>query len=98
VRPESCRGPQSACYWRSLSRWAVSGTNAYPKNMDELEDLHRKRALLQDSLDTSTKAWKKCRQMRGADAFKRAWYFEEQIEKKKAQLAELDAKIDAISS
>ena len=53
------------------------------------------------SLTASTKGYKKVRQMRGADAYKRAWYFEEQmqkwaavIERSKAELAALEAAVD----
>lgn len=49
------------------------------------------------SLAAATKGYKKMRQMRGADAHKRAWYFEEQmqkwaavLERSKAELADLE--------
>lgn len=52
------------------------------------------------ALAASTKGYKKVRQMRGADAHKRAWYFEEQmqkwgavIERSKAELAGLEAAV-----
>lgn len=49
------------------------------------------------SLAAATKGYKRMRQMRGAEAHKRAWYFEEQmqkwaavIERSNAELADLE--------
>lgn len=65
---------------------------------DEIAALRSKIKSAEASLAVSTKAYKKMRQMRGADAHKRAWYFEEQmqkwtavIERSKAELALLEA-------
>lgn len=65
---------------------------------DEVAALRAKINSAEASLAVSTKAYKKMRQMRGAAAHKRAWYFEEQmqkwtavIERSKAELAALEA-------
>jgi hypothetical protein len=65
---------------------------------DEVAALRAKIASAEASLAASTKGYKKMRQMRGADAHKRAWYFEEQmqkwtsvIERSKAELAALES-------
>ena len=51
----------------------------------KIADLETSRALALRNLESATKAWKKCRQMRGADAHKRAWYFEEQMNRTKVE-------------
>lgn len=63
----------------------------------KIEELQSKLASAEASLAASTKGYKKMRQMRGADAHKRVWYFEEQMQKwtavidqVKAELAELE--------
>ncbi len=63
----------------------------------KIEELQSKIASAEASLASSTKGYKKMRQMRGADAHKRVWYFEEQmqkwsavIEQAKAELAKLE--------
>lgn len=61
-----------------------------------LAELKDKRVSVERALATSTAAWKKCRQMRGADAYKRAWYFEEQMEKSKTALTAIDEELAAL--
>jgi len=63
----------------------------------KIEELRSKIASAEASLASSTKGYKKMRQMRGADAHKRVWYFEEQMQKwsavidqAKADLAKLE--------
>lgn len=63
----------------------------------KIEALQSRLASAEASLAASTKGYKKMRQMRGADAHKRVWYFEEQmqkwsavIEQVKAELAQLE--------
>lgn len=65
---------------------------------DQIEALRAKIDSAEASLASSTKGYKKLRQMRGADAHKRAWYFEEQmqkwtavVERARADLAALEA-------
>lgn len=64
---------------------------------EKIELLRSKITSAEVSLATATKAYKKTRQMRGADAHKRGWYFEDQmkkwsgvIERSKAELADLE--------
>lgn len=66
---------------------------------ERIEALRSKIVSAEASLAVVTKAYKKVRQMRGADAHKRAWYFEEQmkkwaavVERSKAELADLEAR------
>ncbi len=63
----------------------------------EIKVLRLKISSAEASLATATKAYKKTRQMRGSDAHRRAWYFEDQmqkwtavIERSKAELAALE--------
>lgn len=65
---------------------------------NEIDALRSKISSAEMSLAAATKGYKKMRQMRGADAHKRAWHFEEQmqkwtavIERSKAELATLEA-------
>lgn len=65
---------------------------------EAIDALRSKITSAEASLAVATKGYKKVRQMRGADAHKRAWYFEEQmqkwtavIERSQAELAELEA-------
>lgn len=65
---------------------------------EQITALRSKITSAESSLAAATKGYKKMRQMRGADAHKRAWYFEEQmqkwtavIERTKAELAALEA-------
>jgi len=65
---------------------------------DQISALRLKISSAQASLESATKGYKKMRQMRGADAYKRAWYFEEQmkkwtavVERSQAELAMLEA-------
>lgn len=64
---------------------------------DQIAALRAKICTAEASLAASTKGYKKVRQMRGADAHKRGWYFEEQmqkwtavIERSKSELAALE--------
>lgn len=64
---------------------------------EKIELLRSKITAAEASLTAATKAYKKTRQKRGADAFKRGWYFEDQmkkwtgvIERSKAELADLE--------
>ena len=64
----------------------------------ELEAVLSRKNSIQGYLDNTTKAYKKCRQMRGADAHKRSWRLKEQMERYQAQVNELDEKIAALQA
>lgn len=55
-----------------------------------LDDIAAQRETRLKDLANATAAYKKCRQMRGADAYKRAWYFEEKMKTHKEELDRLD--------
>ena len=59
----------------------------------ELEDLQESRQSAQKQLDGAAKALKRCRQMRGADAHKRAWYYEEQVQRARERLERIESRI-----
>lgn len=56
----------------------------------QLVELANLREIRLKDLATATTAYKKCRQMRGADAHKRAWYFEDKMKKYQEELDRLD--------
>jgi exonuclease VII small subunit len=64
----------------------------------ELAEVVGRRDQAQRSLDAARKAYKRCKQMRGADAHKRGWYFEEQIEKWTGVVSRLDAAIESLQA
>ena len=78
--------------------WSRHGEFDMSDPQDEIAALRSKISSAEASLAAATKGYKKVRQMRGADAHKRSWYFEEQmqkwakvIERSKAELAKLEA-------
>jgi hypothetical protein len=62
---------------------------------DEMEQLRSRLGSAQRSLASATEGYKKTRRMRGADAHKRMWYFEEQVQKWSAVVDSVQAEIDA---
>ncbi len=64
-----------------------------PEGGDILAALVSRRASAQQSLEAATSGYKKCRQRRGADAHKRGWYFQEQMQKWSGVVSRLDAEI-----
>jgi hypothetical protein len=63
---------------------------------DEIAALRAKIRAAEASLAASTKAYKKMRQMRGADAHKRGWYFEEQMQKWTSVIDRSNAELAAL--
>jgi len=63
---------------------------------DEIAAVRAKISSAEASLAASTKGYKKMRQMRGADAHKRAWYFEEQMQKWTAVMERAKAELAAL--
>ncbi len=59
----------------------------------DLASLLEQRTSAVRSLEVATKAFKKCRQRGGAAAYKRSWYYEEQMQKWQATLEQLDLQI-----
>ena len=51
------------------------------EQQEQVEVLRSKLSSAEASFAAATKGYKKMRQMRGADAHKRAWHFEEQMQK-----------------
>jgi hypothetical protein len=63
---------------------------------DRLSELTRQREWAQKSLDSATVAYKRVRQMRGANAHQRSWHFKEQMEKAQTRLTEIDNEISKL--
>lgn len=57
------------------------------RSAKDLQELLSKRSALEGTIASMTTARKKLRQMRGAAAHKRVWYYDEQIAKAEAQLS-----------
>ena len=62
---------------------------------EQIEALRSKIRSAEESRDAATKAYKKLRQMRGADAHKRAWHYEEQMQKWSAVVERVEAELAA---
>lgn len=63
-----------------------------------LGELAERRQSVTASLATATAAHKKCRQKSGADAHKRAWYFEGKMKEYQTELARLDEEAAKLNS
>jgi hypothetical protein len=62
-----------------------------------IADLEQRRESLAHVIASATAAKRKLRQMRGANAHKRVWYYEEQIEKASTRMSEVEAEIQRLS-
>ena len=60
---------------------------------EQIESLEAKRSSKEKMLEAATAAWKKCRQMRGADAHKRAWHYEGEMNKNKELIEKIDEEL-----
>jgi hypothetical protein len=63
---------------------------------DRATELAGQREWAQHSLESATKAYKRVKQMRGADAHKRSWHFKEQMDKAHERLKMIDAELAKI--
>jgi hypothetical protein len=63
---------------------------------DRAAELVGQREWAQHSLESATTAYKRVRQMRGADAHKRSWHFKEQMDKAEERLKKIDEELATI--
>jgi multidrug resistance efflux pump len=63
--------------------------------LDGSAELKKQLESAEQMLANATKAFKRVRQMRGANAHERSWHFKEQMDKTQARIDRINSELDA---